>query len=80
MKVFASLFSKSDRGLGAEPQVAPAGAKYSTRRLICEANPFFFAPAVSKRTETVFSHNIKTAVGRGLAPAVQNKKEATLYK
>ena len=27
MKVFASLFSKSDRGLGAEPQVAPAGAK-----------------------------------------------------
>jgi hypothetical protein len=27
LKVFASLFSKSDRGLGAAPQVAPAGAK-----------------------------------------------------
>ena len=28
-KVFVSLFSKSDRGLGAAPQVAPAGAKHS---------------------------------------------------
>ena len=41
----------------------------------------FFAPSVSKKsTESIFSHNIKTAVGRGLAPAVQNIKEATLHK
>ena len=55
IKVFASLFSKSDcPSKGAQPLVASAGAKHS-RRLICEANTFLFAPAVPKRTEKIFS-------------------------
>ena len=53
---------------------APSRAR--RREIFHTAFLVLFAPAVSKRTETVFSHNIKTAVGRGLAPAVQNKKEA----
>jgi hypothetical protein len=50
------LFSKRSRGLGAEPQVAPAGAKPFSAFLLI----LFFAPAVSKkRMEWIRTCNIE---------------------
>ena len=53
MKVFASLFSKSDRpSKGAQPLVAPAGAKFLQRRFFGS----FFAATCSKKERKRFPH------------------------
>jgi hypothetical protein len=51
-KFLIDLFSKRSQGLGAEPQVAPAGAKPPFRHFFGS----FFVPTCSKKERKQFSH------------------------